>query len=256
MPYREGQTATNPQTGHTVVFRGGQWVSASPQGGGGGGSSAPMNSALARATAALDAKRTQEVNDYASGSLSRISEASGLLRELPNTPTGFGVPQVVGLRGAGVMSPRQVTTARSLDKFAGTAAIADAANLKPLSNSDMQFLLSQQAGSGENRETNQRFLRARQWADAKALGYAASRDAWTAKLGSPSAKNPRGMSFDTYWALEGERRYPRPENTGGGDYLPPRISRRPASISPNQGKAKDISSMSDAELRALIARGQ
>lgn len=36
MPYREGQTATNPQTGQTIVFRGGQWVSASPQGGMGG----------------------------------------------------------------------------------------------------------------------------------------------------------------------------------------------------------------------------
>lgn len=33
MPYREGQTATNPQTGQTIVFRGGQWVSAAPQGG-------------------------------------------------------------------------------------------------------------------------------------------------------------------------------------------------------------------------------
>jgi hypothetical protein len=36
MPYREGQTATNPQTGQTIVFRGGQWVSAAPQGGMGG----------------------------------------------------------------------------------------------------------------------------------------------------------------------------------------------------------------------------
>lgn len=35
MPYREGQTATNPQTGQTIVFSGGQWVSASPQQGGG-----------------------------------------------------------------------------------------------------------------------------------------------------------------------------------------------------------------------------
>ena len=37
MPYREGQTATNPQTGQTIVFRGGQWVSAAPQQGGGVG---------------------------------------------------------------------------------------------------------------------------------------------------------------------------------------------------------------------------
>jgi hypothetical protein len=31
MPYREGQTATNPSTGQTIVFRGGQWVSTAPQ---------------------------------------------------------------------------------------------------------------------------------------------------------------------------------------------------------------------------------
>jgi hypothetical protein len=30
MPYREGQTASNPKTGQTIVFRGGQWVSAGP----------------------------------------------------------------------------------------------------------------------------------------------------------------------------------------------------------------------------------
>lgn len=35
MSYREGQTATNPQTGQTIVFRGGQWVAAAPTGGSG-----------------------------------------------------------------------------------------------------------------------------------------------------------------------------------------------------------------------------
>lgn len=30
--YREGQTATNPKTGQTIVYRGGQWVSASAPG--------------------------------------------------------------------------------------------------------------------------------------------------------------------------------------------------------------------------------
>lgn len=32
MPYREGQTATNPKTGQTVVFRGGNWVNATAAG--------------------------------------------------------------------------------------------------------------------------------------------------------------------------------------------------------------------------------
>lgn len=36
MAILEGQTATNPQTGQTIVFRGGQWVSTSPQSGMGG----------------------------------------------------------------------------------------------------------------------------------------------------------------------------------------------------------------------------
>lgn len=39
--YREGQTATNPKTGQTVVFKGGQWVSAGPAAGGAIGSPVP-----------------------------------------------------------------------------------------------------------------------------------------------------------------------------------------------------------------------
>lgn len=37
MSYREGQTATNPSTGQTIVFRGGQWVNATPPNSSGGG---------------------------------------------------------------------------------------------------------------------------------------------------------------------------------------------------------------------------
>lgn len=66
MPYREGQTATNPQTGQTIVFRGGQWVSAAPQGGASGVGMArklsPQNQAYlsdqrTSAQAAADAER-------------------------------------------------------------------------------------------------------------------------------------------------------------------------------------------------------
>lgn len=35
MPVREGQTATNPRTGHQIIYQGGRWVNAGSQSGGG-----------------------------------------------------------------------------------------------------------------------------------------------------------------------------------------------------------------------------
>ncbi|MCA3080537.1 MAG: hypothetical protein ING71_17315 [Rhodocyclaceae bacterium] len=51
MAIREGQTATNPNTGHTVVFRGGQWVSAGYQNGKGGLSPDPTDTKGVQASA-------------------------------------------------------------------------------------------------------------------------------------------------------------------------------------------------------------
>jgi hypothetical protein len=51
MPYREGQTATNPQTGQTIVFRGGQWVSAGAKKTGAGSAVDPTDTKGVQASA-------------------------------------------------------------------------------------------------------------------------------------------------------------------------------------------------------------
>jgi hypothetical protein len=52
MPYREGQTASNPKTGQTIVFRGGQWVSAgSGRAGAGSGGIDPTDTKGVQASA-------------------------------------------------------------------------------------------------------------------------------------------------------------------------------------------------------------
>ncbi len=210
-----GDTKVNKLTGQRAVFDGQNWraINSQPQTAGGG------NSAFNRGLDAAAAKDVMQSRQNASGAVSRLSEAEGIINRLDQTPQGFTVPTRLKMGGL-LMSAEGKANARVLDRFAGTAAIGDAAALKPLSNSDMQFLMSQQAGAGENKQTNEAFLRARQWADFKALGKNAAQDVWIKKLGSPNAMNRNNQSFDTWWSGVENQFYPRPNMGEHGSYRP------------------------------------
>ena len=219
-----GESKTNRITGQRAVFDGQQWraIIGSQGGAAAGGGSPQFNRTL-------DQKAANDVRDSrqnASGALSRISEAEGLINNLDNTPQGFGIPTALKFGGVGMSAQGRANT-RNLERFAGTAAIQSAASLKPLSNSDMAFLMAQQAGSGENRATNETFLRARQWADTKLAAKNASQDAWIKKLGSPNAMNGRGQSFETWWGSVENQIAPRPQAGQRGSYTSP-YGNRPA----------------------------
>lgn len=85
MPYREGQTASNPQTGQTIVFRGGQWVSASPQGSIGG---------PPRKLSATDADFLRDQRDSANKAAAavRASDAFMSVNKKTNTGGSWGWP--------------------------------------------------------------------------------------------------------------------------------------------------------------------
>jgi hypothetical protein len=85
MPYREGQTATNPQTGQTIVFRGGQWVSTSPQSGMGG---------PPRKLSATDADFLRDQRDSANKAAAavRATDAFMSVNKKTNTGEAWGWP--------------------------------------------------------------------------------------------------------------------------------------------------------------------
>lgn len=213
-----GETRTNRITGETRVFDGQNWRVLNNSVSNASGAGGKFNDTLDR----LAAQNVSASRDNASGALSRIEEAGDLIGAIQNNqmPSGFTAPLRLKAGGLGY-SRNQTANLRNLDRFAGTAAIGSAAALKPLSNSDMAFLMQQQAGSRENEQTNLRFLQARQWADAKMLGKSAAQDEWIQRLGSPNAMNGRGQSFNTWWATVENQMYPPPNVNTQGSYRPP-----------------------------------
>lgn len=217
MELQEGKTGTT-KDGRRVIVKGGRIVYMDAPVVKGGAQ--PNFFEKERLKAA--AKVSNESEEMAGGALSRIEEGAQYIDAIQNKklPTGITIPTRAKL---GLFSDQQkLANVRSLDRFAGTAAMNDASKLKPLSNSDMAFLMKLQAGSGESSQTNLDFLRARQWVDNMQLGYAAARNAWTSKLGSPIASNKQGMNFDAWWSMNANKYYPRPKLGEKGSYSAPK----------------------------------
>ena len=210
MENREGRTGTDPVTGRRVVVRGGQivYADAPVQKGQQGG-----NSAYQRKLDTAAADETIAVRERAFQAPSQVVEAAQLLTELPNRRTGPGsdIGMTLGamnIPGSG--GQKNAAFQRRLNAFASKNVLADAATIKPISNSDITFLQTLQAGANQSPETNRQFLIASQWANQVAVANQAARDRWSQRFGSPNARNPQGRDFATFWMREYPKLFPRP----------------------------------------------
>ena len=208
-----GEVKTNKITGERRVFDGQNWRELNN----GGGQKSRFNQTLDN----LAAKDVNAGRENASGAISRIGDAENLINQLGNgnLKTGFVKDWQMKLGGAGLSGSQQSSLAQ-LHRFAGSQMMSNAAALKPLSNSDMNFLATQQSGIQYKNQTNIDALRSSQWANAKMLGKQAAMDAWINKLGSPNNMNPRGQSFNTWWATVENKLYPPPTAGQKGSYIP------------------------------------
>ncbi len=257
---REGQTGTDPTTGRAVVYRGGRVVfadnptQAAGASAGAGSVQRSFNSALGK----IDAEAVSNLRQMAGGALGRISQAESALNNLPRTPTGIGAGIGAKLstipvlnRLPGVPTQAQVARAGDLDALSSGNVMRDAAAIKPISNSDIVFLQSFQAGSARGTEENRRRLIAQQWFDAKVLGQSRAMEQWIRAYGSPSAPNRSGLSFDAWWQDYGNRAYPRPVFDGRGShggftgYRPPRRGQSAPQSSSRRSTGARIISVED-----------
>lgn len=206
MEMREGRTGTDPVTGRRVVVRGGKIVYADAPVQKNQGSN---NSAYQRKLDTAAADETIAVRERAAEAPAQIANAKQLLSELPRRRTGPGAAigmTVMPFLGGG----ENVAFQRRLDAFASKGVLSDAAAIKPISQSDITFLQTLQAGSNQSPEANRQFLIASDWANQLAVANQVARDAWSARYGSPNARDPRGRDFATFWLQEYPRRFPRP----------------------------------------------
>jgi hypothetical protein len=222
-----GQRATS-KSGRPMVYTPSGWMYAGGQSsvGGTGPQGAPAGSAQRGFNTAIgsrDAEDLQNLRAQASGAGSRFNEAESLLGQLKDTPTGLGssIGQALSTTPmAGFMAPRQdqAARARQIDALSQQAVLREAAKLKPVSNSDIAFLQSFQAGSNQGRETNRRFLIANQWYEQKVAAQRAAMERWVANYGNPSATDRNGRSFNDWWESHAAENYPRPTFEGAGGY--------------------------------------
>lgn len=207
---REGRTGTHPVTGRRVVVRGGQIVYADAPVQKNQGSN---NSAYQRKLDTAAAEETIALRAAAAGAPSQISTAKELLAELPRRQTGPGasVGMIAGAFNVPGSGGRQnVAFQRRLNSFASKGVLADAAAIKPISNSDIAFLQTLQAGASQDPETNRQFIIASDWVNQLLVGNQAARDRWSARYGSPNARNEKGQDFATFWMREYPKLFPRP----------------------------------------------
>jgi hypothetical protein len=162
-------------------------------------------------TAAAD--ETIAVRERAAQAPSQVVEAAQLLQELPRRRTGPGseIGMTLGAMGVPLSGGKEnAAYQRRLNAFASKNVLADAATIKPISNSDITFLQTLQAGANQGPEANRQFLIASQWANQVAVANQAARDRWSQRFGSPNARDPQGRDFATFWMAEYPKRFPKP----------------------------------------------
>jgi hypothetical protein len=251
-----GQQAIS-KSGRPMVYTPSGWMHAGGGtgnvNGGTGQQGAPAGSAQRGFNSAIgknDAEDLQSLRQQAAGAGARFNEAESLLGSLKDTPTGLGasIGQMLSttpLAGFGAPRQDQAARARQIDALSQTATLREAAKLKPVSNSDIAFLQSFQAGSNQGRETNRRFLIANQWYEQKIAAQRAAAERWVANYGNPSATDRSGRSFNDWWEAHAADNYPRPTFEGQGGYTgytgyrAPILNRRQNQPQPARGGSRE-----------------
>ena len=240
-----GESSTS-KSGRPMVYTAGGWAYADGQAKK-GTSAADMAYDRKLGTAAAD--ETIAVRERAANAPSQIANAKQLLAELPTRRTGPGsdIGMTLGALGVpGSGGQQNAAFQRRLNAFASKGVLADAATIKPISNSDIAFLQTLQAGANQSQEANRQFLIASDWADQLAVANQTARDRWSQKFGSPNARDPQGRDFATFWMREYPKLFPRPNFSTvpqgkGYDF---RQQRQPAprSSQPAKGGAQSLKS--------------
>lgn len=183
---------------------------------------APYRKKLAEQRAISDAKRIDGIASLeaeAYGNEGTALRAKDVLAG--DTPSGlapnFRIAMGKALGGTplarlpGIPTTEQTTNLETLEQLGNQGTLGTVGQLKgPLSDRDVQFLKTLQYSPSATPQQNRRVVEAHQWIAKRQAGYASALRAWTEKLGSPSALNPKGESFDRWWGGYAAKALPPP----------------------------------------------
>jgi hypothetical protein len=167
---------------------------------------------------------------------------------LPKTPTGplanFRIEagralQAVPFAGVLPLVPSADETANleELRRLGSLGALGDVSKLKgPLSEKELAFIEQMQLDPNATKRNNARTAEYMKWVARRQAAYGRAMRAWEARLGSPTAMNANGLSFDAWWGRYASEKLPAP-------------GVKPAAPAANGGGVK---SMSDDDLRKAL----
>lgn len=166
---------------------------------------------LSSEVAARDAMMTTQAQEGATqGALTRerAKEIGNLLGQTSTGPLAYIGHGVKALAGA----PQDFTNLSTIKRLGGQGVFGDLDKLKgAISDKDVRFLREQQVDPSKFGEENQRIVNLMKWTGDRARAYEAAMNAWANRLGSPSALNAKGQSFQGWWGQWSEENMPRPD---------------------------------------------
>lgn len=232
----EGDIADGPN-GEAIIFRQGRWYPHTENKSGGapgfGFDGATSNykyqDAVAKQRADADVKRIDAAGEMERTGYENEATAKRAEEVMNNrTPTGWAADQRIGLgKAIGNGFTRAVSLGFIPDKdetanletmrtLGNQGALGQVGQLKgPLSDRDVAFIKTLQYDAGASPTQNRRVIDAQKWVARRQAGYAAALRAWTQNLGSPSALNPKGQTFDGWWGGYSAKKIPAPGLSSG-----------------------------------------
>jgi hypothetical protein len=204
--YYEGQRAENPNDPNApvLIYRGGKWV---PETAIKNPYEASLGSqkyadTIATSRAKSDSAKRQAAADAVAQSgqtMALADQIQGLLRRQSTGP------------GAIIAKPFSADL-QSLDRLGQEGVFGSLDKLKgPMSDKDIAFLQSQSVSPTLWGKENQRIVDLMRWTATRAQKYEEGLSAWEQRLGSPSARNANGLSYDAWWAKWSQENLPRPD---------------------------------------------
>ena len=138
----------------------------------------------------------------------RAKEIGALLQQTSTGPgayIGHGFKSLVG-------APQDFTNLSTIRRLGGQGVFGDLDKLKgAISDKDVRFLREQQVDPAKFGGENQRIVNLMKWTGDRTKAYESAMNAWANRLGSPSALNAKGQSFQGWWGDWSEKNIPRPD---------------------------------------------
>lgn len=184
-------------------------------------SSKKYRDTLAAERAKDDIKRLQDASQGARDAYGMEGTADRGLELLKKTPVGPAADLRITLGRAvggtplsmlpGIPDREQTANLETFRTIGSQGALGDVSKLKgPLSEKELAFIRRMQADPAASYEYNKRVLEAQKWAARRQAAYGTALRRWTTNLGSPSALNPKGQSFDDWWGSYAGQAIPQP----------------------------------------------